>query len=213
MLLLAHGFRGEAITLRASALTYLTLLSLVPLLAVLYSVVDLVSGEEHLHAKLQGYVNGQLGIGVGALRPGLPADTLRALALVQEGKVYDLDCGRFPGMPVYEGHAPFMVLNYRTGRGIEAQGDHRWWLDPQGTPDASKSEEWIYTCSMPAPVTKAGDPSLVNTVTVSGKDEKGNDVTAQDQHTTAFLHPAVGIAKTGPIPISSGSQPATAMPR
>ena len=32
--LLAYGFRGEAITLRASALTYLTLLSLVPLLAV-----------------------------------------------------------------------------------------------------------------------------------------------------------------------------------
>jgi membrane protein len=66
VLLLAHGFRGEAITLRASALTYLTLLSLVPLLAVLYSVVELVSGEEHLRAKLQGYVNGQLGIGAGA---------------------------------------------------------------------------------------------------------------------------------------------------
>jgi uncharacterized repeat protein (TIGR01451 family) len=79
------------------------------------------------------------------------------------------------------------------------------WLDPQGTPDASKSEEWIYTCSMPAPVTKAGDPSLVNTVTVNGKDEKGNDVTAQDQHTTAFLHPAVGIAKTGPATALAGS--------
>jgi uncharacterized repeat protein (TIGR01451 family) len=79
------------------------------------------------------------------------------------------------------------------------------WLDPHGTPDASKSEEWIYTCSMPAPVTKAGDPSLVNTVTVNGKDEKGNDVTAQDQHTTAFLHPAVGIAKTGPATALAGS--------
>jgi kynurenine formamidase len=54
------------------------------------------------------------------------------LALVKEGRVYDLDCGRFPGMPVYEGHAPFMVLNYRTGRGLEAQGDHRWWLDRHG---------------------------------------------------------------------------------
>lgn len=60
------------------------------------------------------------------------ADVLRALALVREGRVYDLDCGRFPGMPVYEGHAPFMVLNYRTGRGLEAQGDHRWWLDAHG---------------------------------------------------------------------------------
>ena len=48
-----------------------------------------------------------------------------------EGRVDHLDCGRFPGMPVYEGHAPFMVLNYRTGRGLEAQGDHRW-LDAHG---------------------------------------------------------------------------------
>jgi uncharacterized repeat protein (TIGR01451 family) len=79
------------------------------------------------------------------------------------------------------------------------------WLDPQGTPDASKSEQWIYSCSMPAPVTKAGDPPMVNTVTVNGKDEKGNDVTAQDKHTTVFLHPAVGIAKTGPATALAGS--------
>ena len=66
MLLVAHGFRGEAITLRASALTYLTLFSLVPLLAVVYSVVDLFSGETQLHDRVQSYVNSQLGIGAGA---------------------------------------------------------------------------------------------------------------------------------------------------
>ncbi len=66
VLLVANGFRGEAITLRASALTYLTLLSLVPLLAVVYSVVDLVSGEEPLRQTVQNYVNSQLGIGAGA---------------------------------------------------------------------------------------------------------------------------------------------------
>src|SRR5437660_6208101 len=70
VLLVAHGFRGEAITLRASALTYLTLLSLVPLLAVVYSVIDLFSGEVQIHDRVQSYVNSQLGIGAGAAVAG-----------------------------------------------------------------------------------------------------------------------------------------------
>lgn len=70
VLLVAHGFRGEAITLRASALTYLTLLALVPLLAVVYSVVDLFSGEVQIHDRVQSYVNSQLGIGAGAAIAG-----------------------------------------------------------------------------------------------------------------------------------------------
>jgi membrane protein len=68
--LLSHGFRGETITLRASALTYLTLLSLVPLLAVAYSVVDLVSGQAPFRDSVQRYVNEQLGIGAGAAIAG-----------------------------------------------------------------------------------------------------------------------------------------------
>jgi membrane protein len=68
--LLSHGFRGETITLRASALTYLTLLSLVPLLAVAYSVVDLISGQAPFHDAVQKYVNEQLGIGAGAAIAG-----------------------------------------------------------------------------------------------------------------------------------------------
>src|SRR5947209_19830303 len=64
--LVAHGFRGEMVTLRASALTYLTLLSLVPLLAVVYSVIDIFTGEAAIHDRVQGYVNSQLGIGAGA---------------------------------------------------------------------------------------------------------------------------------------------------
>ena len=66
VVLVARGFRGEAITLRASALTYLTLLALVPLLAVVYSVIDLFTGEVQLHDRVQAYVNSQLGIGAGA---------------------------------------------------------------------------------------------------------------------------------------------------
>src|SRR5438132_13343075 len=68
--LLSHGFRGETITLRASALTYLTLLSLVPLLAVAYSIVDLISGQAPFHDAVQKYVNEQLGIGAGAAIAG-----------------------------------------------------------------------------------------------------------------------------------------------
>ena len=66
VILLGHGFRGEAITLRASALTYLTLFSLVPLLAVVYSVIDLVSGEEQVRGAVMAWINSQLGIGAGA---------------------------------------------------------------------------------------------------------------------------------------------------
>jgi len=66
LVLVGRGFRGEAITLRACALTYLTLFALVPLLAVLYSVLDLVSGEAQFHDRVQTYVNSQLGIGAGA---------------------------------------------------------------------------------------------------------------------------------------------------
>ena len=69
-MLVGRGFRGEAISLRASALTYLTLFALVPLLAVLYSVVDLFSGEAQIRDRVQSYVNSQLGVGAGAAIAG-----------------------------------------------------------------------------------------------------------------------------------------------
>jgi kynurenine formamidase len=53
-------------------------------------------------------------------------DVLGALALVKQGRVYNLDCGRFPGMPIFPGHPPFQVLSYRTPRGIVNQGDQTW---------------------------------------------------------------------------------------
>jgi len=70
LILVARGFRGEAISLRAATLTYLTLFALVPLLAVVYSVIDLFTGEAAIHDKVQGYVNSQLGIGAGAAIAG-----------------------------------------------------------------------------------------------------------------------------------------------
>ena len=48
------------------------------------------------------------------------------MSLAREGKVYDLDCVRFPGMPLFPGHPPFQVLSYRSPRGLENQADQEW---------------------------------------------------------------------------------------
>jgi kynurenine formamidase len=54
-------------------------------------------------------------------------DTIQsALSLAREGRMYDLDCGRFHGMPLFSGHPAFQVLTYRTPRGIQNQGDQEW---------------------------------------------------------------------------------------
>jgi kynurenine formamidase len=54
---------------------------------------------------------------------------LDALSLVREGRRYDLDCTRFPGMPLFPGHPAFQVLSYRTPRGLDNQGDQEWLAD------------------------------------------------------------------------------------
>lgn len=57
---------------------------------------------------------------------GFAGDVLGALTLVKAGRVYSLDCGRFPGMPIFPAHPPFQVLSYRSPRGIVNQGDQDW---------------------------------------------------------------------------------------
>jgi len=54
------------------------------------------------------------------------ADVLGALSLVKQGRVYSLDCGRFPGMPIFPAHPPFQVLSYRSPRGLVNQADQDW---------------------------------------------------------------------------------------
>jgi kynurenine formamidase len=73
-----------------------------------------------------------------------PAAVLRALAHAGTGRVYDLDCGRWHGMPVWPGHPPFQLLTYRTPRGVEAQGDHPW-LAPND-PNYHWHSEMIIAC-------------------------------------------------------------------
>src|SRR3990172_1484751 len=58
---------------------------------------------------------------------GLPPEQLvRAAGLVREGGMISLAAVRYPGMPLFPGHPPFQVLNYRTPRGIRVTGAKPW---------------------------------------------------------------------------------------
>jgi len=52
-----------------------------------------------------------------------PADVLAALGAASTGRVYDLDAGRFVGMPQWDGHPRFTLTPYRTPGGIRLAGD------------------------------------------------------------------------------------------
>ena len=57
----------------------------------------------------------------------LPADRIvEAARLVKQGRTYSLAAARFPGMPLFPGHPPFQVLNFRTPRGIRVAGAQPW---------------------------------------------------------------------------------------
>ena len=51
---------------------------------------------------------------------------IAASGLVRSGRVVSLASARFPGMPLFPGHPPFQVLNYRTPRGIRVTGARPW---------------------------------------------------------------------------------------
>jgi kynurenine formamidase len=57
----------------------------------------------------------------------MPAGQVVAAArLIREGRIVSLAATRFPGMPLFPGHPPFQVLNYRTPRGIRTGGLQPW---------------------------------------------------------------------------------------
>lgn len=60
---------------------------------------------------------------IGALPAG---QVVAAARLVREGRVISLAAARYPGMPLFPGHPPFQVLNYRTPRGIRVSGAQPW---------------------------------------------------------------------------------------
>jgi kynurenine formamidase len=63
------------------------------------------------------------GAEVGALAALTDETRLAALRLARRGHAYDLDGGRFMGMPLWHGHPSLTVLGYRSPMGITAAGD------------------------------------------------------------------------------------------
>lgn len=55
-----------------------------------------------------------------------PETITNAAKLVKTGCIFDLDTGRFPGMPESPVHVPFTVTTYRTPRGLANQEDQHW---------------------------------------------------------------------------------------
>jgi len=55
-----------------------------------------------------------------------PAQVVRAAGLVRTGRTISMAATRYPGMPLFPGHPPFQVLNYRTPRGIRVTGAQPW---------------------------------------------------------------------------------------
>jgi kynurenine formamidase len=55
-----------------------------------------------------------------------PEAVLEALRVPKAGRVFDLDIGRFNGMPVGSAHTQFIVTTYRTPRGLHLQDDQDW---------------------------------------------------------------------------------------
>ncbi len=64
-----------------------------------------------------------LGAEVGALATLDDETRLAALRLPTRGRMYDLDAGRFMGMPLWHGHPPLTILGFRSPQGIVAAGD------------------------------------------------------------------------------------------
>lgn len=52
-----------------------------------------------------------------------PQEIVAALSLVKRGEIYDLDSGRWVGMPGFPAHPPFVMSAYRSPHGMYNQGD------------------------------------------------------------------------------------------
>jgi kynurenine formamidase len=64
---------------------------------------------------------------LGAIHRSGSEELLKALTLVKKGQVYDLDSGRWPDMPVFPAHPPFIMTSYRSPQGLRNQKDLDEW--------------------------------------------------------------------------------------
>jgi kynurenine formamidase len=90
-------------------------------------------------------VTPESGVAVSPAREIEPATIAEAARLVSTGQVFDLDTGRFPGMPESAVHVPFTVTTYRTPRGLANQGDQPWLAGEENTAGWSFISELVIT--------------------------------------------------------------------
>jgi hypothetical protein len=71
-------------------------------------------------------------------------------------------------------------------------------LEGEGTPDATKSEVWRFTCTrvVSAEHDDEEENPIHNVATAHAFDLAGNEVTATDDHDTTIIHPGIGVNKT-----------------
>lgn len=72
---------------------------------------------------------------VGALNAMTPASMKAALALVRDGKVYDLGVNLDHESFKWPGHSPTVVMTYRGPEGVKRQGDFKPVADPKRNPE------------------------------------------------------------------------------
>ena len=82
---------------------------------------------------------------VGPVRDMPAAKVVEAAQMVKEGRSYSLSVPRFTGMPLFPGHPPFQVLNYRTPPGIKAGGVQPW--GPPNEVGLGYMAEYLMACS------------------------------------------------------------------
>jgi kynurenine formamidase len=63
---------------------------------------------------------------IGPIGRQTPEQVVHAAGLVRQGRMISLGAVRYPGMPLFPGHPPFQVLNFRTPRGIRVAGAQPW---------------------------------------------------------------------------------------
>lgn len=63
---------------------------------------------------------------LGAMTGFPQGQVVRAASLIRQGRMISLAGVRFTGMPLFPGHPPFQVLNYRTPRGMKVAGAEPW---------------------------------------------------------------------------------------
>ncbi len=83
---------------------------------------------------------------IGALRRIGSSDVLRALEMVRRGVIYDLDPGRFPGMPLYPGHPAYQMVTYRSSRGIRVNADFPVFAPEQNPVNQGATTEITIAC-------------------------------------------------------------------